>query len=553
MGNRSRAIVLCIVAYVGREVYNLWAACAVPLARGDEPSVRSSLDPTEALDFVAVLTTRKRLPSFASLADLNRADTKVLARFPEVRPAWDTEPEPQHVQAELPAGAETQSLNLFTVALRRGRNGTVTPVRVGGQQFSRPVKLLGRQYPTRFLLTDAPRKASDPETVPEVLGVPRTVEIGFLVEERPLSVAGVQRAPSLRRHFNGGVLDLPIFVNTLVSPKDEYADVREANLSVEVRFRNIGLSFYALQQNVIVGLDDAQKIMKVNEYDLDSFRQLASTSLWKVIVVYSVSILHLVFSWLAFKSDLQFWRSKTSFEGMSARSIQLSCLSNIVSFLYVQEQRQSRIALYFVGVRLVLNIWKLSKLTRVVRKATFPYVKWQNIVGASQTIEEFEEIDAAEFRCMRILFTLLLPLVAAFAGYRLIYHEFRSWYSWAILTLAVASQTAGFVIMTPQVFMNYRLKSVEHLPWRALTYQAINTFIDDVFTLCIRMPEVQKYSVFRDDIVFLVCCYQRYIYRARREDAPASNGHANDGEISNGHTSNGHSASSKGEELKKVE
>ena len=63
-----------------------------------------------------------------------------------------------------------------------------------------------------------------------------------------------------------------------------------------------------------------------------------------------------------------------------------------------------------------------------------------------------------------------------------------------------------------------RLKSVEHLPWRALTYQAINTFIDDVFTLCIRMPEVQKYSVFRDDIVFLVCCYQRYIYRARRED-----------------------------------
>merc|ERR1711939_1269966 len=120
--------------------------------------------------------------------------------------------------------------------------------------------------------------------------------------------------------------------------------------------------------------------------------------------------------------------------------------------------------------------------------------------------------DAAEFRCMRILFTLLLPLVAAFAGYRLIYHEFRSWYSWAILTLAVASQTAGFVIMTPQVFMNYRLKSVEHLPWRALTYQAINTFIDDVF---------------------IVCCYQRWIYGARRQDAPTSNGDANHGESSN--------------------
>ena len=74
--------------------------------------------------------------------------------------------------------------------------------------------------------------------------------------------------------------------------------------------------------------------------------------------------------------------------------------------------------------------------------------------------------------------------------------------------------------MTPQVFMNYRLKSVEHLPWKALTYQAINTFIDDIFMMCIRMPEVQKYSVFRDDIIFVICCYQRWLYRKPKQVAP---------------------------------
>merc|ERR1712187_379692 len=114
------------------------------------------------------------------------------------------------------------------------------------------------------------------------------------------------------------------------------------------------------------------------------------------------------------------------------------------------------------------------------------------------------------------LMLLLLPVLVAVCMYRLVSQPFRSWNSWGILKLALASQTAGFVIMTPQVFLNYRLKSVEHLPWKALTYQAINTFIDDIFTLCIRMPEVQKYSVFRDDIVFLICCYQRWLYRARR-------------------------------------
>merc|ERR1712187_225940 len=114
------------------------------------------------------------------------------------------------------------------------------------------------------------------------------------------------------------------------------------------------------------------------------------------------------------------------------------------------------------------------------------------------------------------LMLLLLPVLVAVCMYRLIHMKFRSWYSWIVLSLAICSQTCGFVVMTPQVFMNYRLKSVEHLPWRALTYQAINTFIDDVFVLCIRVPEVQKYSVFRDDIIFVIRCVQRWLYRARR-------------------------------------
>merc|ERR1712083_906597 len=114
---------------------------------------------------------------------------------------------------------------------------------------------------------------------------------------------------------------------------------------------------------------------------------------------------------------------------------------------------------------------------------------------------------------MMTLLIILLPVVASFCAYRLIYYRFRSWYSWLVLSLAVCSQMGGFVVMTPQVFMNYRLKSVEHLPWRALTYQAINTFIDDIFMLCIRMPEIQKYSVFRDDIIFIICCVQRWLYR----------------------------------------
>lgn len=36
-------------------------------------------------------------------------------------------------------------------------------------------------------------------------------------------------------------------------------------------------------------------------------------------------------------------------------------------------------------------------------------------------------------------------------------------------------------------FINYKLKSVAHLPWRTFAYKALNTFIDDLFAFIIKM------------------------------------------------------------------
>lgn len=57
---------------------------------------------------------------------------------------------------------------------------------------------------------------------------------------------------------------------------------------------------------------------------------------------------------------------------------------------------------------------------------------------------------------------------------------------------------AGFITMTPQLFINYKLKSVAHLPWRMLTYKALNTFIDDLFAFVIKMPVMYRIGCLRD-------------------------------------------------------
>ena len=39
-----------------------------------------------------------------------------------------------------------------------------------------------------------------------------------------------------------------------------------------------------------------------------------------------------------------------------------------------------------------------------------------------------------------------------------------------------------------------------------------NTFIDDLFAFIIRMPTMARMSCFRDDVVFIIYLWQRYLY-----------------------------------------
>ena len=43
-------------------------------------------------------------------------------------------------------------------------------------------------------------------------------------------------------------------------------------------------------------------------------------------------------------------------------------------------------------------------------------------------------------------------------------------------------------------------------------YKAFNTFIDDLFAFIITMPTAHRVACFRDDVVFLIYLYQRYLY-----------------------------------------
>ena len=274
-----------------------------------------------------------------------------------------------------------------------------------------------------------------------------------------------------------------------------------------------GLGPFALYAQLAGSIRTLQSAMGLSEEDTDEMKEMiSSTNIKWWILTTLVSLLHGLFSYLAFSNDVGFWRGKTSLEGLSIRSFFSSFVCQVIIFLKLLDSPSvSRIILLEVGVSVLVEGWKVSKIARRRGYLSRLLGGGAGDAPAAMTASE-EETDAADARAMRWLSYGLYPCVAVWGAYSLYHHSHRSWWSWAVQTAAHGVYMWGFVAMTPQLYINYRLKSVAHLPWRALMYKTFNTFVDDVFAFAIDMPLSHRLACLRDDVVFFGYLYQRWIY-----------------------------------------
>mmetsp|Transcript_6193 Transcript_6193/g.10042 ORF Transcript_6193/g.10042 Transcript_6193/m.10042 type:complete len:234 (+) Transcript_6193:1343-2044(+) len=160
------------------------------------------------------------------------------------------------------------------------------------------------------------------------------------------------------------------------------------------------------------------------------------------------------------------------------------------------------------GFAIVLEGWKIVKASTVVRTDKFPFfsITDKETYAKSET-KEYDEI------AMKYMSWAAIPIILGYTIYSVFYNEHKSWYSFVLNTLVGCIYTFGFINMTPQLYINYRLKSVEHMPGKALFYRFLTTIIDDLFSFIITMPTMHRVSCFRDDIIFVIYIYQRWIYK----------------------------------------
>ncbi|GER27957.1 cleft lip and palate transmembrane protein [Striga asiatica] len=228
-----------------------------------------------------------------------------------------------------------------------------------------------------------------------------------------------------------------------------------------------------------------------------------------LVVTMLVSVLHSLFDFLAFKNDIQFWNKNKSMEGLSAKSVVVNFFSQLIVFLYLLDNETSWMILASSGIGCCIEFWKIGKAMHIEvdRSGVIPRLRFRDRESyASNKTKEYDDI------AMKYLTYVLLFLAVCFSIYSLKYERHKSWYSWILSSLTSCVYMFGFIMMCPQLFINYKLKSVAHMPWRQMTYKFLNTIIDDLFAFVIKMPILHRLSVFRDDVIFLIYLYQRWVY-----------------------------------------
>uniref|UniRef100_A0A673B5R1 CLPTM1 regulator of GABA type A receptor forward trafficking n=1 Tax=Sphaeramia orbicularis TaxID=375764 RepID=A0A673B5R1_9TELE len=252
-----------------------------------------------------------------------------------------------------------------------------------------------------------------------------------------------------------------------------------------------------------------------SDEDQDSVKvALLETNPYLLGLTIVVSIVHSIFEFLAFKNDIQFWNSRQSLEGLSVRSIIFGVFQSLVVLLYILDNETNFVVQVSVFIGLLIDLWKITKVmdVKLDRENKIGGVLPRLVFTDKSTYVE-SSTKIYDDMAFKYLSWLLYPLFGCYAVYSLLYVEHKGWYSWVLSMLYGFLLTFGFITMTPQLFINYKMKSVAHLPWRMLTYKALNTFIDDLFAFVIKMPMMYRIGCLRDDVVFFIYLYQRWIYR----------------------------------------
>lgn len=322
----------------------------------------------------------------------------------------------------------------------------------------------------------------------------------------------------------GHVLNYPIFFpNTFWDLRGDMQPINGTTPTLDMHVQLYVTSWFKFQ--MLAALSDSfekQPGMAGSEVDMIK-STLMNTSPWYLGLMALVTVLHMLFEFLAFSSDVKHWKSKDNLAGVSVGSILTNIVTQTIILLYLfdSSEETSWMILGSQAVGVLIEAWKLTKAVTVNIKprqanSGSTYTSWlpyeldvqdKHVLTAEE--KETQEYDRLAFKIVAIV---TAPLLGGYTIYSALYNEHRGWWSFIIGTLCSFVYSFGFVSLVPQIIINYKLKSVAGLNGKTLIYKVLTTFVDDIFAFAVPMPTLHRLATLRDDVVFLAYVYQWWIY-----------------------------------------
>lgn len=314
-----------------------------------------------------------------------------------------------------------------------------------------------------------------------------------------------------------------VFLNDYWNMMRDYVPINKTTTSLSLRLTYQPLSLFKWQLYTAQAMRDQLSVFSAlgaEEHDdeQDTVKELLmDTSPYLLALTVSVSILHSIFELLAFKNDIQFWNNRQSLEGLSVRSVFFNVFQSTIVLLYVLDDETNVMVRISCFVGLIIEIWKINKVMDVKLNRDD---RWFGIIPKISFTDKGSYVESStkqyDTMAFRYLSWACFPLLIGYGIYSLLYHEHKGWYSFILNMLYGYLLTFGFIMMTPQLFINYKLKSVAHLPWRMMSYKFLNTFIDDMFAFVIKMPTMYRLGCFRDGkftILIIMIMYTFFLFK----------------------------------------
>eukprot|EP01041_Mallomonas_annulata_P012423 gene12423-26130_t len=264
----------------------------------------------------------------------------------------------------------------------------------------------------------------------------------------------------------------------------------------EIKFQYVPVTtiYYAFKKFCMVFLHMGESFLA--EPELDEIKWwLSDDKLFQLIITQAVSIIHITLELLAFQDDWRYFTGRKSYRDIlyglwKCKRVLKPHLTFRNGNVYSSSDNSSSSSGSSCSGFFFSFIPKLS------------YLEPMDL--------DSDELYTAKLDSIAVTHVglCLYPLLLGSALYALLYYKHKSWWSWIVNALVDMVYLSGFISLTPQLYINYKLKSVAHLPLKAFIYKMFNTVIDDIFAVIIKMPLKHRIMTLRDDLVFVVFIYQ---------------------------------------------